>query len=105
MKDRFTDIKTFAIWWNNSFILDYWYRQKYNIPFNSKQHRKTEPFDIIMEWNEGQIATIIRNQEVMKKAKKQYEQTGRWLEDKTQELSEDFYDSLGDDFFEQFDDK
>jgi len=42
----------FIIKWNNTFILDRWFRKKYNIPFNSKKHRELNPIDIRFEYEE-----------------------------------------------------
>jgi len=96
-------VREFAIWWNNTFVLDFWYRQKYKIPFGSKKHRKVEPFDIMMEWEEEQLGTIIRNGQIIEEQTKDYHKTGVWLKPKKQEeLNDDFYDNLD---WDDFDDK
>lgn len=46
------NLKTFVINWNNSFPLDRWFREKYNIPFNSKKHQKASQADILIEYIE-----------------------------------------------------
>lgn len=95
-------MQDFVIWWNNNFPLDYWYRKYHNIEFGSKQHRSLEPFSILFAWQEEQMQTIIHNQSVQAKWKKDYEtQQTTWL--KTKE-NPSFYENLGEDFFKQFDD-
>jgi uncharacterized membrane protein YcaP (DUF421 family) len=103
--DNQTQLRNFVIFWNNSFILDYWFRKKHKIAFNSKAHRKTEPLDIMIEWEEEQLSTVIHNQEIQKRRAEDFKKTGVWLMPKTEEVAEDFYDNIGDDFWEQFDNK
>lgn len=38
--------------WHNDFVLDYWWRKKYNIPFGSPQHKAMCPIDMLIEWQE-----------------------------------------------------
>ena len=45
-------IKEMMIKWNNRFPLDHWYRKKYNIAFNSPEHREVNQIDIYWEWLE-----------------------------------------------------
>lgn len=40
--------------WNNLFRYDYWWRQKHNVAFGSKQHREMLPSDIAFEYFEHQ---------------------------------------------------
>lgn len=100
-EDKPNKVREFAIWWNNTFVLDYWYRQKYKISFGSKRHREIEPFDIMMEWEEEQLGTIIKNNRTTEKETMDYRKTGRWLNpQKQEELSEEFYDNLDWDIFD-----
>jgi hypothetical protein len=46
------DKRTFIINWNKKFSKDLWYRRKYNIRFNSKEHRELSPLDIAIEYEE-----------------------------------------------------
>ena len=45
-------VKDFVYFWNINFPLDRWYRAKYNIPFNSSNHREISILDIRHEWEE-----------------------------------------------------
>ena len=42
----------FIATWHSGFILDYWWRKKYNIPFNSKNHRSISPQDMLLDFIE-----------------------------------------------------
>jgi hypothetical protein len=102
-EDKPNKVREFAIWWNNTFVLDFWYRQKYKIAFGSKQHRKTQPFDIMMEWEEEQIGKLIRNNKITEKQTEDYKKTGIWLNPiKSKDIPEDFYDNID---WDTFDDK
>lgn len=46
--------------WNNKFPLDNWYRKKYNIAFNSPQHRETSQIDVFFEWEENKMYEQIK---------------------------------------------
>ena len=60
-------IRDFVIWWNNSFPLDHWYRQKYGIRFGSEDHLSLDHYDILVEWEEEQLKTLIHNENIKKK--------------------------------------
>lgn len=81
------DIKRFVIWWNNNFPLDYWWRTKHNIPFNSSNHREVDFIDQKFEYEEEKIYKDIRDKskqekEDMDNADKPYHETGLWLRPK-----------------------
>lgn len=46
---------SFLIRWNNRFLYDREYRKKYNIGFNSPEHRKLSPIDIYFDILEDKI--------------------------------------------------
>lgn len=45
-------VQDFVYKWNIDFPVDKWYREKYNIRFNSKEHRETSFRDMIFEFME-----------------------------------------------------
>lgn len=100
-QDENFPIRDFMIWWNNNFPIDYWYRKKYNIAFNSKKHRQVSLFDILCEWEEQNIETILQNDKFLQKKRKEYEDDGVWLDDKKEEMDSFFddvpFDELDDD--------
>ena len=44
-------IDHFIMEWD-SFVVDYWWRKRYNIPFGSKQHREMSFIDMAIEYRE-----------------------------------------------------
>ena len=44
-------IDHFILEWD-SFVIDYWWRKRYNIPFGSKQHREMSFIDMAIEYRE-----------------------------------------------------
>ena len=47
-------IDHFIMKWD-SFVVDYWWRKRYNIPFGSKQHREMSFIDMAIEYREQLI--------------------------------------------------
>lgn len=69
--------RRFVIEWNNKHPIDYWWRQKYSIPFNSKQHRQASLIDMKFEWEEDQVYKELQNRkEKEEKLKQSYEEYG-----------------------------
>lgn len=46
------NIEKFIVNWNATFPIDRWYRKKYNIKFNSKEHRELDLMDMYFEYME-----------------------------------------------------
>ena len=42
----------FIATWHSGFILDYWWRKKYNVPFGSLKHRSMNFIDMYIEYQE-----------------------------------------------------
>lgn len=97
-------IREFMIWWNTTFPVDYWYRQKHKIAFNSKDHRDITLFDILCEWEEDNLTTQIQNDFYNEKQFEDYKQTGSWLRDSKEESTKQDWDQfLQDDDWDKFD--
>jgi hypothetical protein len=45
-------IRNFIIAWNIAYPLDKWWRDKYNIAFNSQKHRDSNILDVCIEYEE-----------------------------------------------------
>lgn len=64
-------LKEFVAKWNNENKHDYWWRKKYNIPFNSEAHRSMSLADIAFEYAEDKLVekihTEVQNEEVKEK--------------------------------------
>jgi hypothetical protein len=84
------DIRTFIIVWNNKFIYDRMYRQKYNIAFNSPQHRALSPIDIFIDIMEDKLVQRHFDKKVKRdELLKDYKNTGEFLLDKDTNMTED----------------
>lgn len=46
------NLKQFVNFWNSKFPLDFWWRQKHNIPFNSSSHCQSTFIDQYIEYLE-----------------------------------------------------
>lgn len=67
-------MRDLVIKWNNMFPLDNWFRRKYNIPFNSKEHRESNQIDILFEYIEYiEYKKIMKNPIKSKKEEKEDE--------------------------------
>lgn len=84
-------VETFIVNWHD-FIVDYWWRKKYNIPFGSAAHREMSLIDMCIEYQEAKMiqkAITDREKEVL------YEEGGLTQE----EIAED-YENLDLDEFD-----
>lgn len=66
-------LKDEIIEWNNTFPVDRWWRQKYNVPYNSSKHRECDFFDQLFEYMEEKAFDKFYESQ-------QYEQ-GDWLKE------------------------
>lgn len=73
------DLRKLIISWNNRFPLDREYRKKYNIPFNSPQHRIISQLDIYLEWLEEEAFKAAIENAVEDIEKKEQFDKGVWL--------------------------
>ena len=93
------------IWWNTEFPVDYWYRKKYNIAFNSEEHRRITLMDILCEWEEENLTIELQNELYNEQQFKNYKETGVWLRDNSEDANEEDWDRFFEsDNWEQFDD-
>ena len=93
------DIKLFIISWNNKFVYDKLYRQKYNIAFNSPQHRSLSPIDMFIDIMEDKLIKKYYDDKLKQdELLKQYKETGDLfieLDDKlTEEQKEDMFSKI-----------
>lgn len=61
------DIVDFVKKWNIKYPVDFWWRRKYKIPFNSKKHRRHSLLDMKIEFEEdrlydAQIGEMVRSE-------------------------------------------
>lgn len=83
--------------WNNTWRFDYWYRERYNIPFASEAHRKISQIDIKFDWVEKKIAEQQREQyEQIQKDEEAIKKGASWLRrnEKQKEKESKLIDSI-----------
>lgn len=98
-------LREFMIWWNTQFPIDYWYRRKYEIAFNSAKHRELSLFDILCEWEEENLTIELQNELYNEEQFKDYKETGRWLRDNSETASQEDWDEFFEsDNWDEFDD-
>lgn len=49
------EISKFIINWNDKFPIDYWWRNKYKIPFGSEQHRQSDFIKMFIDYEEEKM--------------------------------------------------
>jgi hypothetical protein len=87
--------KEIVLKWNDVWRYDYWFRKKYNIHFNSEEHRSLNQIDIKFCFVEHILASEEEvNNEIREKQLKIYNETGDWLRDR--KLSKEKEDALFD---------
>lgn len=93
------DVHNKVIEWNVKFPLDRWYREKYRIPFMSKQHRESSFCNIRFEWEEDKLFNGFDD-----KPEEEYiPNTGNFFKKGTEKiLTEEEMQAKGDDFFNKF---
>lgn len=94
------DIRKFIIWWNSKFPLDYWWRNKHNIPFNSSNHREIDFIDQKIECTEEEIYKEIRDKNNEESDYPSYEESGMWLQPEKQTKEDIESQELSDEEFE-----
>ena len=94
----FTTEKTIdsaIILWNNTFPCDRHYRKKYNIPYNSVQHREISQIDIFLDIYEDKIFKKHIEKTIKTKELELEYSKGKLLNSKVvNEIDKDVFDSL-----------
>ncbi|MGL5691857.1 MAG: hypothetical protein ACRDD8_13695 [Bacteroidales bacterium] len=92
------DIQNKAIEWNVKFPLDKWYRDKYRIPFMSKQHRESSFCNIRFEWEEEKVFNSLESI-----TEEYIPDSGNFFKKGTEKVkTEEELKNEGDDFFKKF---
>lgn len=97
------NFKDFIIYWNQIFPIDYWYRKKYGIRFNSEEHRRTNILDVYLEFIENNFFEEVK--EDMKRPtemKKRYSEHGLLLPRENEFDEDDLFEGQID--YSEFDD-
>jgi len=88
-------VKEYIIKWNNLYPIDLWWRRKYNVSFNSEQHRKLNFIDAFIEYQEEKtFSDYKKKSEEEKKNIEEYRMTGNYI--KESEMSQEEIDRVFD---------
>lgn len=92
-------IRDFVIWWNSTYPIDYWWRNKYQIPFGSEAHRSQGILDMRIEYEEERLVA----ERALKSEEKSKYSPGRgdWLS--RQEDTVELTTAQASDVFEELD--
>lgn len=92
-------ITRFVNYWNGQFPIDYWWRQKYKVPFGSIEHRNFSFLDQLFEFEEDQMIRNLINKKETKKEDIYLPNRNQFL--KKRKLSEEeldiLFEKLGED--------
>lgn len=87
--------KKFVIDWNNNFPFDRLYREKFNIAFNSPQHRELSQIDIKLFFLESYMFSKYEKDYIEEsKHKENYEKNGVILKDLPAEKVSELFDAI-----------
>lgn len=73
-------LRELVLQWNSDWRYDYWWRQKHNIPFNSRAHREANQLDIAFEYFEAQLSNQALEEYQDEEAKKKLRESGQWIQ-------------------------
>lgn len=76
--------------WSNKFPLDRWWRLKYNIPYNSFEHREISQVDIFFEWYEEQLFIELEQESKLLKEKEEQLRLGYLISPRSSEVKVDY---------------
>lgn len=88
------ETSNFLTEWHNSFILDYWWRKKHNIPFGSSAHREMNFIDMLIEYQEEIEIKRMRIQAMRKEEEELMGDEAENVVHMTQQEIDDEYDKL-----------
>jgi hypothetical protein len=81
-----SSVRDFLLRWNNNFPFDRTFRKKYNIAFNSKEHRDTNQIDILFDICEDSLMMeLVREEKRLRKRYEEYKRTGNFLEEREED--------------------
>jgi hypothetical protein len=97
------ELQSFIKRWNGQYPVDRWWREKYNIPINSKRHQDTHIIDMRLDYEEDLFYAEIREQQrrmFIKPDQKYAPGRGDWLKKRDLQTSlsknevDDLFDSI-----------
>lgn len=96
VKPTLDSLQSFIRWWNVTYPIDRWWREKHKVPFNSARHRSITFIDMKLEYEED-----VMYRELSKEQEKvtYTPGTGNWLQKRkfvpvTQSEVDDLFDKF-----------
>ncbi len=80
-------MKEIVVQWDNSWRYDHWWRQKYKIAFNSKEHQEASQFDIAFEYMESYLFELSTNNFKKQEEKEKRFKKDGWISESTSSKS------------------
>jgi hypothetical protein len=88
-------LKDFVLFWNQTFIIDKWWRDKHKIAFGSSAHLEVSQIDILFEFLEQKIFDDYAIKIVEEETKKTLLKNGEWIsEGEEPEMSDEDFDKI-----------
>jgi hypothetical protein len=87
-------MEDFVLRWNVTYPLDRWLRKKYNIRFNSKEHRETNLVDAYFEYIEEKTYNQLEKEISLKKEKSNKYKKEGWITEPVININDDTFDNI-----------
>jgi len=93
-------LKGFIAEWDSNYPIDYWWRKKHNIAFNSHEHKQACLIDMRIEYEEDKLLEQYhQNQKIKEENLEEYQTTGIFLKEQgvvevSEEEAGNLYDRL-----------
>lgn len=89
-------LKDFIVKWNNENPLDRRFREKYNIRFNSSEHRKTNQLNVLIEYLEDRLFNEYEERLEVEQRKDELYNKGVWISERevSNENTLDLFDKI-----------
>lgn len=88
------DFKKQVADWNNKYPIDRWYRKKYDLKFNSAEHRASNLLDIYFEFIEDKMYAEAQERFTKLDQKSERYKKQGWLAERELELSDSFFSEM-----------
>jgi hypothetical protein len=89
------NVVEFITAWNATWRSDYWWRKKYNVAFNSEQHRAMDPVDIQIDYMENQLVQQYMDQLEKEEQDKPLIEKGEWMKENEKiSAAQDAWDNM-----------
>ena len=93
LENKNRELDAFIYRWDR-FVIDYWWRRRYNVPFGSKRHREMNFIDMLIEYRENQLVNKVETEEyVYQSHTQEVSLTQQEIDDEYENLDLEQYDN------------